>query len=181
MKTILKFAALLLVLVGSLGSCKETVTESLDIFVKNRTDSAICIKLYPKAAYRDGLLYRSSDIGSGFRDTEFIIPIDDDNMYNWDGQLFESGNLNIEPYALAAEIFDSIYISTANKERVIIKFTHDNVTGYSENIFSEHSTWDFEIVERDMSDFRKRTNRAYQHRFLILKDKITHKSIINSE
>ena len=72
---------------------------------------------------------------------------------------------------LAAKVFDSIHICLADTDR-LIKFTHENVIGYSKNIFSENSTWDYKIVKYDISDFRARFVNAHLYRFLILEDKV---------
>ena len=156
-------------------SCEETVREELQILIQNRTDSPIYITLYPKAEYlSDGCnLYLHSDIGSGYVNTEFSLdPNEDNRRLVWKEIMFITSDLNIKPYTLASKVFDSIHISSANIDKVI-KFTHETVTGYSENIFSENSTWDFIIVERnEQTQFRKNPVRSYCYRFLILKDKI---------
>ena len=157
-------------------SCKRKVSESLQILILNRTDSVIHIQLYPKkTAPKTNDLYPPCE-GCGVRhNTEFTIA-PSDGIYSKEMMIFYTDNLNMEPYILAEKAFDSIYISTANKDSVIIKFTHENATGYSENIFSENSTWDFEIVEETRhSQLRGYPLRFYQYKFLISKDKIINK------
>ena len=152
-------------------SCKkELYIHTTQILIQNRTESSIRIVVYPKAEYLSGDLYLHSDIGSGSCETEFFLSPNNDEYYNWNEVLFVSGDLNIKPYALAARVFDSIYISTTNED-YMIKFTHETVTGYSENLFSENSTWDYEMVKRNYSE-NKRTITEFEHcyRFLILED-----------
>jgi hypothetical protein len=131
--------------------------------------------LFPNEKYihpRNG--FTGSDVGGGGRDTEYALSPQEHGSYDWSEVIYSSSNLDIQPYALAKEIFDSIYICAANKDSVIIKFTHNDVTGYSENIFSEQSTWDFETVEQNhQTQFRKNPQKYYQYRFEILKEKMT--------
>lgn len=154
-------------------SCKETVREELQILIQNETDSIVHVKLFPiKTAPETVTLYPVSDIGGGFANTEFDLPALNDRFYNNDRILFYTSDLNIEAYTLAAKVFDSIHISTRNKDIAIV-FTHEKVIGYSENIFSKNSTWEVIIVEQnEQTQFRKNPVKSYCYRFLILKDKM---------
>ncbi|MDR2911046.1 MAG: hypothetical protein LBV47_06750 [Bacteroidales bacterium] len=156
-------------------SCKEKVHEILQIVVFNRTDSLLYIKLYPQKTTVSGGFYPMSDIGGGHKLTEFDLSPGGDAYYDyWDGVLFETKDLNIAPYTLAANIFDSIHVGFANNDSVIISFTHNRVTGYSENIFKENSTWDFKISEYTLGDMRSSNpQKAYLYFFQISEDKIT--------
>jgi len=160
-------------LVACCTSCGETEREELQILIQNRTDSPIHISLYPNDKYLtplDGFV--ATDVGGGGRDTEFSLSPNEGNRYVWGEVVFTSSDLSIKPYILASKVFDSIHISTENIDKVI-KFTHETVTGYSENIFSENSTWDFKIIERnEQTQFRKNPVKSYCYKFLILKDKI---------
>ena len=169
MKKILISIALMFVCI----SCKETARETVQILIQNRTESSILITLYPKTEYlSDGCdLYRHSDVGSGYVPAEFYLSPNHEEYYEWGEVLFVSSDLEIKPYTLAAKVFDSIHISTANKNE-LIKFTHENVTGYLENIFSESSTWDFRIEEDNLrTQFRSNPQKYHCYRFLILEDK----------
>jgi len=171
----MKKLIIILVVISVCTSCKdkETVREELQILIQNRTDSSIHITLYPKAEYQSGKLYLQSDIGSGYNHSEYSLWSNNEGYYNWDEVLFVSGDLSIEPHILAAKVFDSIHISSSNKDSVIIKFTHENVTGYSENLFSENSMWEFRMYESTEPDmFNRNPVKSYCYAFLILKDKM---------
>lgn len=158
-----------------IAGCKETVHEYLQISIQNGTDSLIHIHLYPKAKYlsEKGGLYRSSDIGGEWSLTEFSLSPNADRHIDWNSILFESGDLNIESYTLAKKIFDSICINTVNEDSAVVtmKFTHEHASGYSENIFSENSTWDYKVIEWEFpNQFRQNPANYHYHSFLILKD-----------
>jgi hypothetical protein len=149
MKTIKSKTILISVLFTGMffTACKQELSESKQIFIQNKTDDFIQVKVFPKAEYlsEGGWMYRVSDRGSGYRGFEFNLSPRDEWRYEWGEVLFSSGDLNIEPYALAVKVFDSIHISMADS--IIIKFTPNTVIGYSENIFTENSTWDFRLNE----------------------------------
>ena len=150
-------------------SCKETVTESLLISIQNKTEDTIHIRLFPKGDI--GGLYPICFGCSGHKQTEFTSRPLRNTYYNWADVIFTTDDLRIKPYILASRAFDSIRISL--KDTVILKFTHDGVTGYSENIFSENSTWYFEIVEDERPTFLYRNPvRYYSYTFVILEDKV---------
>jgi hypothetical protein len=148
------------------------VNENLQILIQNRTDSLIHITLFPKAEYLSGNLYLHSEGGSGYNSTEFSLLPNNEGYYNWSEVLFVSGDLNIEPQILAAKVFDSIYVNSKNEDSVIMKFTHEAVTGYSENIFTKNSTWDFSIEEADISTSTKKMVIQHCYKFVILENKI---------
>jgi len=101
---------------------------------------------------------------------EFVLHPNNNEYNDWNEVIFSSCDLKIDPYILASKAFDSIHISTAN---AILKFTHEKVTGYSENIFSENSTWDFDIREGyEETWFSSNPYRNYIYKFLISKDKV---------
>ena len=177
MRIVVKTIALLMMTVFACISCKKKDSiETVQILIQNRTESSIRVTLYPKLEYLSGDLYLRFDIGGGYNKTEFLLSPNDKGYYVWSEVLVESGDLSVKPYALAAKWFDSICISTTNKDH-LIKFTHESVTGYSENIFSENSTWDYKMVEWDVSDMKARTAYYHCYRFLILEDNF----VISSE
>jgi hypothetical protein len=153
-------------------SCKEKVRETLQILIQNETDSPIHVTLYPKGDI--GGLYPMCEGCGGYKKTEFTLsPHDDRSYYNWEEVVFYTNDLNIEPYTLASKAFDSIHISLPDKDNVTIKFAHKNVTGYSENIFSENSSWDFRIVDDALPDMGGRNPQKYHsYSFQILEDLI---------
>ena len=103
------------------------------ILIRNNTADILTVKLFPKSKYMSGRLYDFSDIGGGYRDTEFQLGIDSEI------ELFISGDLNKQPYSLTAEIFDSIFVISSNENLSEIKFSPDRVIGYSENLYDNSS------------------------------------------
>jgi hypothetical protein len=175
MKNSLKHITLLAVFAGMffLAACKKNVPERLQILIQNRTDSLIHVRLYPNEKFiRPGYGFIDNDFGgSGSRDTRYLLYPNDGNRIGWNETIYNTGDLNIEPYTLATKVFDSIYISfLTDKDSVAMIFTHDTVIGYSENIFSKNSTWDLKIVKLHRSDGGPAI--LYRHAFLISKDKI---------
>ena len=169
-KLILCLTALLLLF----AACKKT-NENLQILIQNRTDSIIHITLYPKTEYlsASGILYRLSDDGSsGSTETKFSLQ-PNYGSDDWNEVIFISRNLDAKPYTLVSKVFDSVYITLPSKDNFIIKFTPENVTGYSENIFSKNSTWNFETkyIIRP-TQFRTMRGADYCYYFLILEDRI---------
>jgi hypothetical protein len=153
-------------------SCEEEVHETLHISIQNRTESPINITLYPKAEYLVGDLYRHSDHGGGHENTQFTLFPNSEDNYDGNEVLFMSNNLNTEPYMLTGKVFDSIHVFLENKVTTI-KFTQGNVIGYTENIFSENSIWDYKIVEDFLPDMGGRNPQKYHsYRFLILEDNL---------
>ena len=159
------FVSIFFLIVCCTSCFKEIVNERVDILIHNRTDSLIHVTLYPKrTASTTPDLYLMCDDGCGYQQTKFYLPSNNQKI------LFRSNDLSVEPYTLAAKAFDSIYISSTN---ILIKFLHEDVTTYSENIFSENSTWNFSIEEyHARTQFTKIITWAHTYRFLILKEKI---------
>lgn len=148
------------------ASCVKKVGERLEISIQNRTDSVIRVTLYPKVIYHTDShpYYPTCEEGCGQLSPEF-------NLSHHEA-IFSTGDLSIKPYALASKAFDSIYIRVESKD-VTIKFTPESVAGYSENIFSDSSTWDFKtyVWELQNSLGRKETT-MHAYTFSILEDKI---------
>ena len=146
--------------------CKETVNENLQVLIQNGTESTIHVRLYPKV--KSGQLYPICEGCGSKKMTEFTL-----YSPNWNEVIFTAGNLDIEPYTLAAKAFDSIYISFTNKNNIIIRFTPETVTGYVENIFTENSTWTFRIEEWNRhTQFCPNPQRDCRYSFIISEDKI---------
>jgi len=143
-------------------SCKEEVYETLNIVIQNRTDSTVHVTLYPKRLHENGL-YFYWEGNKSLKNPKF-------NIRSWgEEHIFVTRDLTLKPYELALREFDSIYIRTAYN---LIIFTPENVTGYAENIFSEDSTWDFEIYEDDLLKSSYKYYIENRYTFRILKDKI---------
>jgi len=168
-RVILSFFLLFLIVCCAI-SCRNHDSECLEILIQNRTNSLIYIDLYPKGDV--GGLYPICDGCGGHKLTKFALHSNKSDRYEWDEVIYTTNDLNIEPYTLASKAFDSIYISMGNKDNIIIKFTHEKVTGYSVNIFSENSTWNYKVWEHDMSTSIVRTMHAHCYTFLILEDKV---------
>ena len=165
MKTV-NYLSIFLLITCCCSSCEEIVYESLSISIQNRIEDDIHITLYPK-----NLITESSyGNGSGGKQTKFVLyPYERRWNSEWDEVLFLTKDINIEPHILASQVFDSIYICRVNEDDVIMKFTHEKATGYSENLFSETSTWECEI-EKWVYEPDEYTIHVYK--FFILKDKI---------
>ena len=169
---IIKYLTVFLLITSCGVSCKRKEYESLQIAIKNRTGSNIQITLYPKVSNAGGSLYPMCE-GCGLnKETAYVLGPKKREVVGWEEVIFFTQNLNVEPYILASNAFDSIYIEM-NDHQII--FTHEDVTGYAENIFSENSNWDFVVENSDDKSFQ--INIYHQHVFLILEDKI----IINKE
>ena len=149
------FASLFFILICI--SCKKE-SEELQIIIENRTEYIIHVNLNKGGVLG---LYLASDLGGVHYESIFNLS---PNEYK---TLYTTGNLTIKPYELSAKIFNYIDISAIDND-VIIKFTHDTVTGYSENIFSENSTWDFKIEKSNRNtQFSKNPVKTHCYRFLI--------------
>jgi hypothetical protein len=153
-------------------SCKEKVHEELQILIQNDTDSLIHITLYSKDAISG--LYPVCKGCGGHKTTKYTLsPHDNELSYTWDEVIFLTDDLNMEPYTLVSMAFDSIHISLPDKDSVLIRFTPEKVTGYSENIFAENSTWNFRINEWNaQTQFSKNPQKDHCYSFLISKDKV---------
>lgn len=152
-------------------SCKEEVTESLQIVIQNKTDYDLVVKLYPKSEFLSSSLYRISDIGGGHSETQFTLP-PSDNYYEWNEVIYVSYDLNIQPHTLTEKVFDSIFISSEFMDDTIV-FTKENVRGYSENLFEESSFWNYEIWEDYLHDMGGNNPQLYHcYNFSITIDKL---------
>ncbi len=118
-----------------LGSCKKDTTYQMQILIKNNTVSKLKVTLFPKSEYMHGDLYDDCDFGGGYADTTLDIDI------GFQKELYISGNLDQKPYDLSSRIFDSIYVKPYDKGTGIIKFLHDTVINYSDNLFRDNSIW----------------------------------------
>ena len=169
MKTV-KYSGIVFLIACCCISCKETIYEKQQIVIQNRTDSLIHITLFPKGTIIGMTYLPCEGKNCGGKSMEFVLHPNNNEYNDWNEVIFSSCDLKIDPYILASKAFDSIHISTAN---AILKFTHEKVTGYSENIFSENSTWDFDIREGyEETWFSSNPYRNYIYKFLISKDKV---------
>jgi hypothetical protein len=152
-----------------LVSCVEETHENLEIFIQNNTDSLIIVRLYPAGLSSSAKYYPiCEECETKQESTEFALSTNKERI------LFSSGDLSVEPNTLVSMAFDSIYISSTNRNNVIIKFTPEHVTGYSENPFLQDSRWNFRIEEHDLQDMGgQNRHRYFIFRFLISKDKMT--------
>lgn len=116
------------------------------INIEYNTNYNIKVTLFPKSEYVHGTLYKFSNIGDRFNPVIFII------NSNFENNFFITKNMDIEPYMIAQNIFDSIYVKLDNEIQTEIIFKLDTVVNYSENIFSPNSHWNFGKVKYDMQD-----------------------------
>ncbi|MCL2417135.1 MAG: hypothetical protein FWD02_04285 [Bacteroidales bacterium] len=178
MKTILRITALsvvLLMLAGGFVSCVRE-TEQLDILIQNRTENPIHVIVFPKEELLRADLYTKCFGCGGANYTNFrLYPYNSHLSSTWDETIFFTPDLSIKPHTLALQAFDSIHIelTTIDSADIVLKFTPESVVGYSKNIFSENSAWDFRIWRSDMQMQMSRTEiKHHQHIFVISNDKI---------
>ncbi len=133
---------LAIVLFGT--SCKDKFHQETRLLIKNTSNIAFEIVLFPKSEYRNGKLYRTSDIGAGSNYTTFVIP-SGSKQY-----LYYSGDFDIQPNALVSKIFDSIQMRPADQNQATIRFSAELVYGYPLNIFKDSSAWKFEHRTEDL-------------------------------
>ena len=168
MKTVKYLGIFFLIVCCCISCCADLEFEGMEIFIQNRTEDTLSLTLFTK---RDigGLYLRYDNGGSGYRHTnEFLLPNPEGKYRNWEKEcIFITSKLDTHPSKIIFNEFDSIYISTANKDHVIVKFTHESVTGYSDNIFSENSTWS---IIKGITP--RKGLRHCEGTFLILKDKL---------
>lgn len=154
------------------SACKEGVTESVKILIQNKTETTLVLRVFPKVEYQRGNLYRHSDNGGGFVDTEFSLSPKRGDYFEWDEVLFSSADISIDPHALMESVFDSITVSTL-KNDTIIRFTQEKAIGYSQNIFSENAAWNYELIEDELPVMGSRNLQKYHcYKFVILEDEI---------
>ena len=151
-------------------SCaREPEYDGRDIFIQNQTEDTLFLSLFTK---RDiGGLYCLCEGECGaHRDTEYVLPPNPEgkNRHWYSECIFITSDNNVHPSKILLNVFDSIYISTANKDRTLIKFTSKKFTGYSDNIFSESSAWN----TIKTSGLRDKSIVHYKSTFLIIKDKL---------
>ncbi|GHT32177.1 hypothetical protein FACS189434_03330 [Bacteroidia bacterium] len=160
-----KLIVILIVLLAF--SCKEKKGYEMRLLFENNTENNITVKLYPKNEYMHYDMYRTSDIGGGYNNTEFIIKTNENKIF------FTSGNINQKPYDLTSNVFDSIFVIINTDSSHLIKFSSNIAVGYSENIFSENSIWDYRVVEEGREDMGGlHPVESHQFTFEVLVDKL---------
>jgi len=133
--------------------------------LENKTNNKISIKLFPKKEYSHIDMYRFSDGSNGYRDTKFEIA---PNQFAY---LYNTGNIDQEPFELASEIFDSIYITTYIEDEIIMKFYHDSVLGYSDNLFNKSSHWNNEVyIDSYPTNFSQNPVEVHDYTFIIVNE-----------
>ena len=127
-------------------SCNEETSYQMQINLENDTEIGIEVTLYPKEEYLKGTLYKMSDFGGGYNQTNFVINADSDHG------LFITKNLEIEPYELTRNIFDSIMVKFIDNSETVIKFSVDTVINYPDNLLDSNSTWNYVKIEANLPD-----------------------------
>jgi hypothetical protein len=167
-----------LILSTGFTSCKkEPKGEYLSIEIESRLDNDLRVTVFPKETKPGNPGLYPAGVGGGFSATEFFMHLGytQDNVTFPSETIYKTDDLNLAPFKLALNIFDSIHIALKNEDRVIIKFTHEGVIGYSENIFSEKSAWYTDTWTGSLyTDEEKGSPNRYT--FVISKDKITTKN-----
>lgn len=145
-----------------LFSCKEETVQELILYIKNDSDQALSVKVFPKVKYRENAHLYKMGVGNGFLSCEFSL---DSLMQR---ELFYSSNILLEPHTLAQEVFDSIKVVPANISSVSIKFSPSAVIGYDENLFSSSGYWTYEIRNQDLATmFRSNPHEFHEYTFHI--------------
>jgi len=167
MKT-LKNAGIIFLIVFCFVACNRP-TNSLQILIQNQTEDTIHVRVFPTGGFW-GSYPMCFGCDRRLSTTFDLCP----NTFGQFGLgsriLFQSDDLRIKPYVLATQAFDSIHVHLAGR---ILRFTHETVTGYSENLFSENSTWEFKIEEQVYHfQLSSETHRFHTHTFIISDDKI---------
>jgi len=119
------------------SACEEKKPHQLQILIKNDVGSKIKVTLYPKAEFVAGYYYDFCSFISGYKNNVFDIEAGKEEI------LYITDDLGIEPYALTAQVFDSIHITFNNYFEPGIRFSPLGVTGYPENLFSQNSNWTY--------------------------------------
>ena len=105
-------------------------------------------------------MYRTSDIGEGYNYTKFAIHTNSKEVF------FTSKNINQQPCDLLSNVFDSIHISINNENQHVIKFSKDAVIGCPENIFTQNSIWEYDIIDdQNETQFAKNPLEVHQFTF----------------
>ena len=145
-------------------SCTKESKNSSRILIQNRTNNTIRVIMYSKSS-----CYYGGNESCYHSDVEQLS--NKSGSVEWSEVKYVTRDLDIVPHTIVSDKYDSIYIITSDN---IIIFTHDKVTGYSENIFDENSTWDFKMEVNDkIPAYRwQEPNMYHKHIFLILEEKI---------
>ena len=167
MKTI-KFFVFFLFITCYCISCTKESRNSSRILIQNRTNNTIRVIMYSKSCYNTGECksYYHSDVEQRSNKSGSV-----GGSVEWSEVKYVTRELDIIPHTIVSDKYDSIYIITPDN---IIIFTHDKVTGYTENIFDENSTWDFKMEENHdkPANLWREPIMHYKHIFLILEEKI---------
>ncbi len=84
--------------------------------------------------------------------------------------IYISSDLNIEPFAKATEVFDSIHITEMDYK---IRFLPGHVMVYEGSMFNEKSVWEMKIRKFDLPDsFQRNPVESSDFIFAVSKDKI---------
>lgn len=134
---------ILFLIVIILQSCDKSITE-IRIILKNESKHSLDIELYPKKEYLNGENYRFSKIGSGSQPCTFTL-----ETYTTKEPvikvLFTSNDLNLSATDLAQQVFDSIRVVLKSEPSTILLFTHEQARAYSKNLFTDASSWSYEL------------------------------------
>ena len=159
----MKKLIIIVLLLGLFTSCHDKKRYEMSIIIKNKTNSTINVRLFPKnnylyKAYKG--LYSFSDLASGYRDTYFQI--NTERFQN----IYITGNISMKPSELLTQVFDSIEIVIA-ANNYKIEFSPDTVIGYKINPYKSDSSWIYEINNYDMP-IQRRRNPVESHDYIFV-------------
>jgi len=155
----MKKLIIILVTIAAFLGCKEETKYEMELVLSNSTENSITVELFPNSEYVHNDMYRFSDTGKGHRPSKFTIRSADNRR-----ELFVSENIHQQPYDLLSNVFDSIHITLNDDSQHIIKFSKDAVIGYSENIFTENSIWNYKVIN-DTRPTQLASNPIKVHQF----------------
>lgn len=126
-------------------NCPGTFHE-LHISMGNRADHDLDVKLYPNSRYAVGNDYIPGTFGSGYKESAFSIEASGAITWFNSELLFYTHDTLIDPSRLLRQVFDSISISVKDSMATRILFTHDSVSHYLVNPFTDSLLWTFQVV-----------------------------------
>lgn len=143
----LKRNLLLLILSITVFACNKPSPQMV-IQIRNSTTDSLNVNLFPRQDLsKNEICYKSSEIDGGYSPKNFTLYPNESNY------IYISKNISIKPGELMKEVFDSVFIESVIKSNHQIKFYHDSIAGYSENMFSSESNWAYEFNEIYLESF----------------------------
>jgi hypothetical protein len=162
----MRFIVITLLLLIAITSCDKTITE-IRIILKNESNQNFNIVLYPKKEYLNGENYRSSKLGSGYQPTTFELSKYTE-MEPVLKVLYSTDDLSLSATDLAKQVFDSIRVVAKNDPKCVLFFSHDQVNGYTKNLFTDAAAWSYGLnTFYEPVGLKRTTFEAHDYTFTI--------------